>query len=60
VTQLHVGNYLAVSGEPDYDVTLVEAIVEHLSAHPITQGYDQDSYWQTLRASRPRLDAAAR
>jgi hypothetical protein len=46
---LSVSNYLTVSQEPDHDVTLVDAIVEHLRTYAITPGYDIVAYW------RPRV-----
>lgn len=51
---LSVSNYLGVTGEPDYDGTLVDAIIEHVQAHPITPGYDIDAYWQPAAAARGR------
>jgi hypothetical protein len=49
---LSVGDYLAVSGEPDYDVALVGAIIDHLRAHPIASGYDIHAYWRPLADAR--------
>jgi hypothetical protein len=49
---LNVGNYLGVSQELDYDVTLVDAIIEHLQTYSITSGYDIDAYWRPLATAR--------
>jgi hypothetical protein len=54
---LNVSNYLGVSGEPDYDVALVDAIVQHLREHPINPGYDIDAYWKPLIAVRQMRDS---
>lgn len=53
----HVSNYLSLSGERDYDVSLVEAVVQHLRQRPITPGSDFDihAYWSPLAASRSVL-----
>lgn len=58
---LSVSNYLGVSEEADYDMALVDAIIEHVRAHPIVSGYDIDAYWQpvaTTRRSRRGLQGA--
>lgn len=47
-----VGNYLHCSGEPDYDVELVEAVARHTEVHPITVGYDPAAYWAPLADAR--------
>jgi hypothetical protein len=49
---LSVSNYLGIAQEPDYDLALVDAIIEHVRAYPIGPGYDIDAYWQPLAAAR--------
>src|SRR5688500_13361598 len=50
--EMQVGSYLYSSGEADYDVALVEAVARHTQLHPITPGYDPQSYRAPLAAER--------
>jgi len=50
--KLNVANFLAFSGQRDYDATLVDRIATYLRDHPITLGYDFEVYWRLFVTGR--------
>jgi hypothetical protein len=48
--ELNVGNFLAFSGQRDYDRGLIERAAAYSHEHPITLGYDLEAYWRAFAA----------
>jgi hypothetical protein len=51
--ELHVSNFLGISGRRDYDYPLVERIAEYAEQHPTYAGIDLHAYWETFARSEP-------
>jgi hypothetical protein len=45
---IHMSNYLTISGRRDYDLALVERILARVQQHPLYAGMDLEAYWSTL------------
>jgi hypothetical protein len=49
--ELHVSNFLGITGGRDYDFALVERIAAYVEEHPTYPGIDLDAYWGTFASS---------
>jgi hypothetical protein len=53
--ELHVSNFLGITGRRDYDFPLVERIAAYVEEHPTNPGIDLHAYLGTFASSEPGL-----